>query len=117
MIRKEEIEENFRKARQTSQTKNRRRYMNRKPKILTGLAIDFKGKLMKRMKVDVETLPTEEAKHASVRVHGMKRVKSRNINREEYEQLLSKQGIFLFFNHYFSQKSSDWNKWFNGFSW
>ena len=32
----------------------------RKPKVLTGLAIDSKGRLMKRLKVNVDNFPREE---------------------------------------------------------
>jgi len=60
-----------------------------KPRILTELAIDFRGKLMKRKKVNVENLPNDDPEQADVKMHGIKRLKSQGISREEYEKLIN----------------------------
>lgn len=44
---------------------------------------------MKRKKVDVENLPVEEAEHADVKFLNTKKLKSNQVEKEDYEKMLN----------------------------
>lgn len=89
LVRKAQIEENFRKAMEIDRHKTLRGINKKKTKILTNLAIDSRGKLMRKKKVDIDKLPTEEIEHATVKVHNGKKLHTGHIDREDYEKLLN----------------------------
>ncbi|CAI2384697.1 unnamed protein product [Moneuplotes crassus] len=88
LIKKAKIEDNFRRAMENDHPQIRRGAKH-KTKILTNLAIDSKGRVMKKKKVDVEKLPVEDTEHALIKVHHAKRLRTSHIDREEYLKRLN----------------------------
>lgn len=88
VMRRKHIEENMKLRRDQHRRFKYIHKPNEKPKVLTGLAIDSNGKLLKRKAVKLDSLPKQVEEAPDIKLHGFKRIKGRKIEKEEYEEML-----------------------------
>ena len=65
-------------------------------KILSNLAINSKGHIMKRKKVDLDNLAQKMITEPEIKHHRVKLIKNLNINKEGYEKMLNDPSNFIY---------------------
>jgi hypothetical protein len=95
VARKKNIEDLLCQNRYVAMMGGRYRIVKRKVnKVLSNLAINSKGHIMKRQRVDLDNLAPKMITEPEIKLHRVKLIKNQNINKEGYEKMLNDPSNF-----------------------
>lgn len=103
LAKKKRIENNLYQNKYNGLARGQRNVRRQDNKVLTNIAINSKGQLMKRKRVNIENLPVKVQNGPEIKLQGMKRIKIPNFDQATYEKMLADPS-----NHYFYYLFSNW---------